>query len=294
MKTKNYFIGLATAIWLFGLVSLTSCEKDKELSAEAEEIADDQMLIDNTFESIGNDIDAAEAFISSDFKAAGDSCPLITEKLSNDTTIITIDFGDGCPQYVYNRYGKVIDTIVRKGQIIIKRQGRFREKNSFRIVILKDFYINGIKIEATRTIENMGKDNQNRMYFKISVQNGKITTPDGIVMTYNTERYRYWIKGESTPSPWDDEFAVIGSANGVTAFGEEYQLRIIDTLRIQNACRFIVKGKIETTVGNREPITIDYGNGECDNIATISCGDASKQIMLRFRAREKARRILKR
>lgn len=291
MKTKNLLIGLTALLFLIGFVTLTSCEKDKELSAEAEEIADDQALIDNTFESIGNEIDAAEAFLSSDFKAAGDTCPLIKAEQVGDTTVITIDFGGGCYQYVY-RYGKIVDTIVRKGQIIVKRQGRFREQNSFRIVTLKDFYINGIKIEATRTIQNMGRDQQNRMYFRITVQNGKITTPDGIVMTCNSERYRYWVKGEFTSTPWDDEFAVVGNAEGVAAFGESYQLRIIDTLRLQLACRFAVQGKVEAIVGNREPVTIDYGNGECDNVATVSCGGASKQIVLRFRAKERAKRIL--
>ncbi len=229
-----------------------------------------------------NDIDASD--VVSLLKSTGDDCPTITVSHLNDTTVqIEVDYGEGCGQFVYGQFGNVIDTIVREGKIIIVRTGRYSTHGPYRTVTLEYLYINGIHMEGTHTIQNMGYDNNGHMWFSITLQNGKITAPDGLEITRNSERERHWVAGEETLTPWDDEYKIWGSVDGFTANGENYTRAIIDSLHVSLACRFILSGKIESEVGDREPTIFDYGNGDCNAEATLSRGEYSKEIELRFR-----------
>ena len=71
------------------------------------------------------------------------------------------------------------------------------------------------------------------------------------------------------------------SVNGVVKFERE----IIEPLLIDRACRFILSGVIEIT-RNDESMIIDFGDGECDNIAVVTKDGESEEIELisgRFR-----------
>ena len=289
MKTKRFLTVFAVAI--IGLGMMVSCEKLKDNVPEEDvEIAEDESFTDMVFEDIMNEIDAIEAGVT---KSTNDGCASITSTVQDTVWTITIDYGDGCEQLIQNRFGITIDTIVRKGKVIIERRGFYRQKGSFRTVTLENYSVNGIQIEGTRTIKNMGLDQNNHMWFNISLQNGKITTPDDIVITRNSERERHWVAGENTPSVFDDEYKVWGNVNGITANGEDYSCTTIDSLYVKIACRLIVGGKVEIVVGDREPVTIDYGNGECDALATVTRDGQSRQIILRYRPRLRAARIIR-
>ncbi|MDZ7635575.1 MAG: hypothetical protein U5L72_14550 [Bacteroidales bacterium] len=44
-----------------------------------------------------------------------------------------------------------------------------------------------------------------------------------------------------------------------------------------------MRGTIGFEIEGIEPFTLDYGDGECDADATLSRGDETKEITLRFR-----------
>ena len=123
------------------------------------------------------------------------------------------------------------------------------------------------------------------MYFEITLENGKITTPDSIEITRESTRERYWIKGQETLNIWDDEYLIWGNVTGVNARGEDYSIVTTDSLYVNTVCKFILDGTIEITVGNRPVLTLDYGDGQCDAIATLCKEDLCKDILLRYRRR---------
>jgi hypothetical protein len=51
-------------------------------------------------------------------------------------------------------------------------------------------------------------------------------------------------------------------------------------LRIELACRFIVSGTIEMRPQDRPVRLLDYGNGDCDNVATVTINGETYTIYL--------------
>ena len=79
-----------------------------------------------------------------------DSCPSIT--ITRPTAglwpkIVTVDYGTGCTGFNDN---------VRSGKIIIEVTGPRLQAGSKRTITFVDYYFNGIKVEGTKVLENMG------------------------------------------------------------------------------------------------------------------------------------------
>ncbi|PLX04187.1 MAG: hypothetical protein C0594_09365 [Marinilabiliales bacterium] len=53
----------------------------------------------------------------------------------------------------------------------------------------------------------------------------------------------------------------------------DYEKVIVNPLIKGESCKFIVSGTIEYRINGEVVATVDYGNGECDNIATKTIGD---------------------
>jgi hypothetical protein len=81
---------------------------------------------------------------------------------------------------------------------------------------------------------------------------------------------REWIQGTDTHNRWDDIYLITGTANGIRPNGLTWEREIINPLRVELACRFIVSGTIEIRPEDRPVRLFDYGNGDCDNIATVT------------------------
>jgi hypothetical protein len=89
------------------------------------------------------------------------------------------------------------------------------------------------------------------------------------------------VKGSSTPRYiWDDEIEVTGWATGSSSKGWVYTHTITKPVVLARICRFPLSGTIYVENMNSE-FTLDYGTGECDNIATITDAEGNvKQIVL--------------
>ena len=156
--------------------------------------------------------------------------------------------------------------------------------------------MNDFLIEGTKTVTNEGRDADENLYFSVTLADGKVTTPDGKEITRNFTRKRTWIEGELTPCfRWDDIYLIEGEASGINRFGKAYTRTIIEPLVVKPACMWITQGLVEIvnydtsitegTVSVNESgktvIMLDYGNGECDDQATISVNGETKVITLK-------------
>jgi hypothetical protein len=128
-------------------------------------------------------------------------------------------------------------------------------------VTFEDFYVNGNQVEGIRTTTYLGNGD-----FTMILEGGMITTEDGNVIIREATRTRECISGCDTGDPTDDVYQITGSAYGETSDGQAYSKEIIEPLIKQWDCFWIVSGVIETVIGETTS-TLDFGDGECDNLA---------------------------
>lgn len=278
MKTKIFMMIAAAAVFTF-----TSCSKMNEIDQASIDLADDDAVSDAVFEDVFNTVDHADIILDGYLKGGGeksavaDSCPLVTIDHPDDAVwpkTITIDFGTLCTGLYDN---------TRSGEIIIVVTGPRLEPGTTRTVSFEDYYINGIKVEGTKVVENQGLNNNQNMVFSVTLTDGKLTLPDGRTIERSFSHQREWVAGLTTRNIWDDECLVTGSAEGVTLRGVSYVNTITTALHWKRACRFIVSGVVRIEREGLDPVDLNYGDGECDAYATLTMGEKSKEILLRYR-----------
>ena len=270
---------ILSIVFLLSMVTFLSCKKAEEpvkpdpFNATSNVDAATQNSIANLmFEDVYKQVDYSSEYMkdSCNGKKGLNAYPCATVSLGagefNLTTWpkhITVDFGTtGC---VGN------DGRTRKGKVIYTCTNWMHTTGSVCTVTTDNYYVDGYKIEGTKTITNQGVNNNQHITYHVVVNNGVITHPNGQHHTWNTDRVTEWISGETTLlNPWDDQFSTTGSANGVTIAGESYTITIVTPLLTEWTCKWIKQGSITIVVGTQPSVTVDYGNGVCDNAATFS------------------------
>ncbi len=187
--------------------------------------------------------------------------------------VITIDFGLAC----LGPGGKS-----RSGKIIIEYLGRRFMPGSKIITTFQNYSVNGIKLEGTRILTNTSANETAAVSFSIIEEGMKVTYPDGTFATRSSSRIRTWNR---MLNPTGDTWTVTGSAIGSNRKGKEYIMTITKPLVYKRSCAIInkvfipVEGTKELKTGGKS-VTIDYGNGNCNNKVTITILGKSKEVEL--------------
>ena len=105
------------------------------------------------------------------------------------------------------------------------------------------------------------------------------TLPNGDIVTRVGQRVREIIEGYSTSIWLDNIYQVTGEWTTTFPSGGVQNSTITTPLRIRMNCPNIVRGVI-TIVRNGNTATLDYGNGDCDNLATLTVNGNSYTITL--------------
>jgi len=191
---------------------------------------------------------------------------------------IIIDFGAGCE-------GK--DGHVRKGKIIAEYTGRLIVPGKSASVTFDGFYIDSIKVEGTETISNTSAADNRQ--FTIDVSGAKLSKPNGNYTAWNNHKVITQTDGLNTPDfALDDVFTIEGNSSGQLKKLDllaTWQSEIESPLVKKFLCRWIVQGKIKTTLGassanNPWIAELDYGNGACDGKATVTINGSTQEISL--------------
>jgi hypothetical protein len=295
MKNTN-MKGLFGLIAIF-LLSLTSCNNERfNLDNNDAQNVENEATTDGYFEDTD---DMATLAVAVDVAAAGGrvanssrvneakpvdirfgDCVTVTFETAGDHTqqnphgYITIDFGSGCTDPKGN---------VRSGIINVEFIGKRFLPGAKIITTLENYFINGVKLEGTRTVTNITGSTELSPKFSIVLVGGKATWPDGSTATRIVNRTREWIRGTN---PLNDEWIVDGTASGTNRNEVAYTMEITTPLVYKRECAISkkvflpVEGvKVLTTVNNI--ITIDYGNGDCDKTVTVTINGKSKTIEVR-------------
>jgi hypothetical protein len=88
------------------------------------------------------------------------------------------------------------------------------------------------------------------------------------------------IAGLNTATIYDDVYLITGYFNGTDANGNAFIANITAPLRKEIGCHWIVSGIMEITKTGKPTKTLDYGNGSCDQYATVSVNGYVRTITL--------------
>jgi len=270
---------LALTFMLAAMFILSSCKKDNTTTDNDFGAVKDDAFAESTYDNVTNLADEAYTlstsgnYKSSDNIFLGD-CATVTLDTTVFPRVLTIDFGDT------NCLGN--DGRYRRGKIIVTFTGRYWHPGTIITTTFDEYYVNDNQVEGTKVVTNNGFNEAGNMNWDIAV-NGLITLANGEgTITWNSQRNREWIEGISTPyNRWDNIYLITGDAQGQRANGLHWTRQITSPLRIELACRFIVSGTVKVIPEGKPVRILDFGDGNCDNQATVTINGNTYTIYLR-------------
>lgn len=277
---------------------MVACQKEEvtqEISGEEQNLqsAEDQAAADAAFSDAFDLVDEEAqqhgdlvGFTSNDTGVkVRNECADVTMEMSGERPNIfpvtmTIDYGEGCT----TDRGREIS-----GKMMVTFTDRIRKEGASRSITFEDFVVNGNKVTGTKTITNNGIDANELFSYTVTLRNGSVTTEAGKVIKHEFTRTRTWVEGMDTnfkddgrEGILDDVWEVTGAMEGVNRNGVAYKATVTTPLRRQANCKWLTKGVLEITSDKHPDVTvsIDYGDGTCDNKAVATAGERTKEIEL--------------
>lgn len=185
---------------------------------------------------------------------------------------IVIDYGDG----VETDHGKVI-----KGKVTVVINGDKNTNGSTRAITYENCAVDTISVNGTSNEKFVGDNVSTRKIVSSSDVTFAIT--DGATFVRKGDETKEWLAGVSTPKdPSDDKVIVTGSVNvNNTTDNISYSKTITNGLIKLGDCRYIVSGTVEYSQAGSVIGTLDYGDGTCDNIATLAVGGTTTEVTLK-------------
>jgi hypothetical protein len=184
---------------------------------------------------------------------------------------IVIDFG---PTNCVSPNG-----VAHRGKVQIVLSDSLRRPGSTAVMTFDNYYVNDYKREGTHTWTNTSTADIKSWQRK--VENGKITAPDGRFWLHTSIRTVTQVAGYNTPRILlDDEFTIRGTSSTTNPANVTRTATITEPLHKKYICRHIDQGRVRFEGPNHYAV-LDYGNGDCDRIATISVdGGTPRTIIL--------------
>lgn len=199
-----------------------------------------------------------------------DGCADVNISNNGNEYVMVIDFGDvNC---------LCQDGRERRGIILSTWTGAYGDSGTVITHTPDDYFIDDVKLEGTKVVENLGTNNDGNTHFSIEID-GTVTLTDGTELEYESSRIREWIAGKSTPFNWlDDEYLLTGTATGTNSNGTGYFMEVTTPLHIKLNCPHIVEGILEITPYDLETRVVDYGSGTCDSEVVVTIGNYTYNV----------------
>lgn len=260
-------------------VTFTSCTKDENTSkpltsadmlAEAKidaAIDDISSIVENQYltqESIAKKQNAPASMLP--------PCAVVTVDRTFTSWTRTVDFGDtGC---------ELANGSVLRGKIIMHFSTDFDTLTTIISYSFDNFYYNNDHIVGDKTMtrvrENVNGNPQTtfEVDMHITFENGSEYDRQGI-------RVREFAEGSDTWNFSDDVFIITGNSTTMLPDGTVDSSEITTPIRRAFACRYTSEGVVELH-RNSDVAIIDFGNGDCDNIANLTINGVTREIRLLF------------
>jgi hypothetical protein len=276
MKTTKLFTSLA--IVAIAALVYSGCKKKEDEKPKDYSASTDNANATNAFAGIWKEIstvtDSSNALRTPTSACASASITPFDYVTWPKTVVI--DFGTvNCTGSDGNR---------RRGKITAVFTGPYLDSNTVITVTLTNYYHNDYHVQGTQTITNHGHNSAGHLVYNVVVNSATVTSPDGVqTSTWSTNQNREFYAGYTTSlNIYDDVYLITGTANGVAANGESYNIVVNTALRINVGCPWIVSGSFTLTLADYPtyPIVFDYGSGACDGNATALLNGTTYNISM--------------
>ena len=305
MKKSSLFTRLITVAFLVSLFtisckkeqsgSLSSAEEEQAVNSSTQSETENEVVFNDVFDNVigvNTEVGIGGTGIFGRIGSSGremnpDTLPACTQVsiiLLNAPARfpmkIIIDFGTGCiGRDGHKRYGK----------IITEYTGRLIEPRSSATTVFEGFKFDSISVQGVHKITNTTALGSNQRQFTIDITDARLTKPNGNYSLWSSHRVITQVEGNGTPQiPVDDIFRITGGGHGKVKHGNliyAWQSEIVEPLVKKFSCRWISKGTIrvkrETLPDNSQWVgTLNYGQGDCDFLATLTINGEVHQIQL--------------
>lgn len=198
-------------------------------------------------------------------------CATVTVEGDEFPKTITVDYSDGCA----GRMG-----LAKKGTLTIEMTDTIVNEGAIYTVTFTNMTFGNRAIEKTIIYENLGTPDGE--HWEISYEMFSTTTfereEETFIIVREFSGINTWLNGFDTPECSDDEFLRNGA--GTITVNEDLKFeRTVTDLHIDRSCKYPLSGVIDITRGD-ESMSIDFGAGECDNIALVTKDGESEEIEL--------------
>jgi hypothetical protein len=185
---------------------------------------------------------------------------------------LTLDFGAGCTS---------ADGISRKGKITFLFSGPLLLPGVTDSVTFNQYVVNGYGVQGAYIITNNSNE-QIGLSFVTQVSNGIITYPNALNYHYSANKTYTMTTGSATPYDIsDDVYSVTGNSAFSTSDGSSLVFNVTTPLLKAVSCHYISQGIVSFVYNQSVNGTIDFGDGTCDNVATVTVGSITRSISLR-------------
>jgi hypothetical protein len=284
MKAKNILPALIIASFI---MAFSSCKKDRSSTIDeietTFEISENQAVSDNLNQDAGDVMEEAAARhgLTGGGNGCGNpntmnwigQCATITVTGNFPAKNIKIDFGAGCTSP---------NGVIRKGIVNILLTDSVRTPGSKATITFDNYFVNAFKKEGTITRTNTTIAGSNTRSHNRTVTNGKITGPNGKYWLHSSNIDITQTAGVNTPCDiTDDVYTLTGTRTATNAAGKSRTSSTQTPLQKKTSCSNIDMGILKVEGPNHYAI-IDFGDGACNNLATISIdGRPARNIILR-------------
>lgn len=268
MKTRKNKSFTLLAI-LAATVTFTSCQKEN-LDAKKPATATNTSISDIADSEISNAIEVAEL----SFKNEG--CATVTRDMNSMPHVLTIDYGTtGCVA----RDGKR-----RQGQLVITfDQANFDVPGVNVVSTFNNYYLGGKQLIGTSTKHNDGYNSSHHLTYTVTSHTQIIEPNNGGSSNEDAQQVYEILAGTGTPTTSDDIHSITGSSSGTDLSGNYYAESITSPIikkRDPGCSLFFIQGIVVNQTAGQAVRTMDYGNGSCDNLATLTVNGTSTTITL--------------
>jgi len=197
-------------------------------------------------------------------------CVTIIVSSENGNIFIDLDFGEGCQLNNGHWVSGILH--ITYGAI---QNGTRTLNYSF-----ENFTFNNKGIEGGGTVfreySNAAGNRQSTFHknIEVSFEDGRVANVDGV-------RVREWVEGQGSGTWMDNVYEVTGNWEIVFNTGFSRTAIVTEVLRREATCLYFVSGTLDVTRSLGEGV-FDFGNGECDNKATLTVNGIEHSIILGY------------
>lgn len=273
-------------------LSLVSCQDFNNIETvttddvvlKSAEVAVNDITVENTIEEVSHE---AEMFAESEnwlrqlAKLRGNRLSGNWKRYKNDENVeVTIDTSETrYPMTITIDYGEATELEngrVMSGTIVIEISAAKNTDGATKSVNY-NCTLDTISIAGTSNSTFTGDNETSKAVSSSS--DITFTLTDGTVVERDGSHTRTWLSGIDTKERDDDIIHVDGSTNLTASTGDSWSKTITETLVKDGSCKHYVEGVKEIS-SNGVVSTLDYGDGECDNIAILTVDGESIEIEL--------------